>query len=151
MTDFFHEFQWQGRHMHAYYFSVTDGQTFCPVCGETYKPKEKKKRKPLSAPFVAAWMMIRRIQNEEQERLNSLTTNTTTTNKVTLPQAPKPQVSRFAQFAFSLIFGAVGGLLVAFGFALASIMVGVIVGIVIAGFCLLTSISLGILSLRENL
>lgn len=100
-------------------------------------------------------MMIRRIQQDEQDeqgRLNNLSTpQITTTNKVTLPQEPEQEASRLAQWAFSFIFSALGSLAVAFGFALASIMTGVIVGIVLAGFFLLTSISLGILSLRENL
>jgi hypothetical protein len=96
--------------------------------------------------------MMRRILQDEQERLDNLSNpQITTTNTVTLPKEPEQEVSRFAQWAFAFILSALGCLVTAFGFALASIMTGVIVGIVLAGFFLLTSISLGILSLRENL
>lgn len=100
--------------------------------------------------------MMRRILQDEQERLNNLSTTTQapTTDKQGAPlkpEEPEQEASRLAQWAFSFIFSALGSLAVAFGFALASIMTGVIVGIVLAGFFLLTSISLGILSLRENL
>lgn len=124
MTDFFHEFQWQGRHMHALYFSVTDGQTYCPVCGETYTPKEK--RKSLSNPQV------------------------TTTNKVTVAVEPKQETSRYAQAAYLLIFAALGSLIGAL-ILLATIPAVAVVGFAFSAFFLLTSISLGILSLRENL
>lgn len=125
MTDFFHEFQWQGRHMHALYFSVTDGQTYCPVCGETYTPKEKRKS----------------LSNQQ----------VTTTNKVTVAVEPKQETSRFAQWAFYLIFFALGSLIVALGLLVAGTAVGVVSSLALTGFALLTSVSLGILSLRENL
>jgi hypothetical protein len=110
----------------------------------------------MSAPFVAAWMTMRRIQLEEQERLNSLsnqqvtTTTTNTTNKITLPEAPKQEVSRFAQWSFYLIFFALGGFVTALGFLAAGIAVAVVSSFALCAFALLTSISLGILSLREN-
>lgn len=142
MTDFFHEWRWQGKHMHAVYFAVRDGKTICPKCGDIYTPPQKRKNLKPESLYAR--------DHERNQKVRAAQT-TTTSNTVTLPEQPKQEVSRFAQIAFSLIFGALGCLLVAGGFAVASIMTGVIVGITLAGTCLLASISLAVLSLRENL
>jgi hypothetical protein len=142
VTDFFHEWRWQGKHMHTLWFQTDNaGQTFCPKCGDTYHPPQKRKSLKPESLYAR--------DHERNQKVRAA--QTTTTNTPTLPETPKQEVSRFAQVAFSLIFVALGGLTSAFICALFSFTVGVHVGLVIAGFALLTSISLGILSLRENL
>jgi len=115
-------FLWQFGHMHTMHFETNSThEIFCPICGDTY------------------------------ENRKIMTTNTTnTTNKTTLPAAPKQEVSRFAQWSFYLIFFALGNLSIALVCLAVGITIGVVSVLTIAAFALLTSISLGILSLRER-
>lgn len=106
---------------------------------------------------LLALRMARRIRehNEEVDRINNLSTNrddvTPPLNKATTSEpAPTAQIekSRFAQWAFYLIFLALGTLIAAL-FSLAMGLVPVAT-LSITGFLLLTSISLAVLSLRES-
>lgn len=52
MIDFFHYFQWQGKHMHTLHFVQNEqGNMYCPTCQSVY---QKRKPKTLSTNTAAA-------------------------------------------------------------------------------------------------
>lgn len=95
---------------------------------------------------LLALRMARRIRehNEEVDRINqSMSTQTTPA-----PTEPKREVSRYALWAFNLIFAAFGALVASF--ILLYLGVVPVATLSTMGFLLLTSISLAVLSLRER-
>ena len=51
---------WQFRHMHTFHFYSDDRGTYCPVCQEIYKPKEKKMPTPAPKPKnpISLWVAL---------------------------------------------------------------------------------------------
>lgn len=98
----------------------------------------------MSAPFVAVWMTIRRIQQEELERANNLSTTTNTSNPKPSPAKPaKAPISVLV--ALSIGFLVIGCILVIVGtiFTLPTVLA-------LAGFDGLAAITFAVLSLREK-
>lgn len=96
---------------------------------------------------MVAWLMMRRIINEELERANQLSTTTNTSNPKPAPAPANP-----AKAPVSVLVALSLGLL-ALGFAF--LCVGVIltalpVFLYFAGFDALAAITLAVLSLRED-
>lgn len=95
---------------------------------------------------MAAWLMMRRIlQQEELERANQLSTTTNTSN-------PKPAPANPAKAPVSVLVALSLGLL-ALGFVflcIGSVLTALPVFLYFAGFDALAAITLAVLSLRED-